>query len=463
MTRQNVTFPIGNIAVIDKIDADFDFFNSIFGGLGGRAKTIVPCIKLLMCNKLGNSLAVSRIPSLIPEEFFTLLGFGESVSDRTLNRTLERIGELSMPILERYQTWITKNDFVDKIQLTDFSSTYFEGSNCPIGKLGYSRDNQPGKKQLTFGISVGINGVPTALTIQNGNVQDKVHMKKMLRICSKVLPSNSLLIFDCGGNTRKNKENILELGFQYLTLKAKKRKPYKEAIVLFKNSVQNKLVIEDKIYHCIKIKAEDEYNYIFFSEKLCTDQLGKKQRKFENAIEKGGILERRVKAGKELGTHVYDQGLIILEGKLQRILGKVQNPFITGLEGYFILESSLDAEPEEILRLYKSRDKAEKFIRDLKEGAEMRPIRHWSKNAVIGYILLIFLTNALVNLTLFLSKNPLVKNLKVLKKYLSNLTLTVLYPPNSFRIAVISNFSVEMKALLGDFVRRYGDLTVQIS
>ena len=31
-------------------------------------------------------------------------------------------------------------------------------------------------------------------------------------------------------------------------------------------------------------------------------------------------------------------------------------------------------------------------------------------------MLLVFLTNALVNLTQFLSKNPLVKNLKVLKK-----------------------------------------------
>ncbi|QQR70870.1 MAG: hypothetical protein IPI71_01970 [Methanolinea sp.] len=49
-----------------------------------------------------------------------------------------------------------------------------------------------------------------------------------------------------------------------------------------------------------------------------------------------------------------------------------------------MLESTIDDDPENILNAYKNRDRAEKFIRDLKEGAELRPIRHWSKHAVIG-------------------------------------------------------------------------------
>ena len=45
----------------------------------------------------------------------------------------------------------------------------------------------------------------------------------------------------------------------------------------------------------------------------------------------------------------------------------MENPYITGIEGFFVLESSVDAEASKILRLYKERDKAEKFIRNLKE------------------------------------------------------------------------------------------------
>ena len=112
------------------------------------------------------------------------------------------------------------------------------------------------------------------------------------------------------------------------------------------------------------------------------------------------------------------------------------------------LSMRIGSKPEKILRLYKGRDKAEKLIRDMKEGSDLRPIRHWNKKVVIGYLLIVFLTNCLVKLTHFLSKNSVVKNLKLLKKYLNNLTLTIIYRENSLREAVLSNFSKEMRTIL---------------
>jgi transposase len=131
---------------------------------------------------------------------------------------------------------------------------------------------------------------------------------------------------------------------------------------------------------------------------------------------------------------------------------------VTGLEGFFILESSIDDEPEKILEAYKNRDLAEKFIRDLKEGVEMRPIRHWSKHEVIDFVLIVFLTKVLVSLTHFFCKNPVVKNLKVLKNFLMNLTLTIVYPNFGFGIRIISNFLPELHPLFGDFIKKYGNL-----
>lgn len=131
---------------------------------------------------------------------------------------------------------------------------------------------------------------------------------------------------------------------------------------------------------------------------------------------------------------------------------------MTGLEGFFILESSIDDEPAKILDAYKNRDMAEKFIRDLKEGAEMRPIRHWSKHAVIGFVLIVFLTKVLVCLTQFFCKNNIVKNLKVLKNVFMNLTLTIVYPKFGFGVRFISNFLPELHPLFGDFIKKYGSL-----
>ena len=460
--KQNVTFSIGSIALIDKADAQTGFFKAVFDGIGGRARDFIPAIKLLMVNKLEESVAIHRVLDFIPEEKLTMLGFRKGVSDRTLNRTLERLGENRKFIMDHYQKWVKDNGLVDKVQNVDFSSSYFEGNDCCLARLGYSRDHQPGKPQITYGISLGANRIPTALTIQKGNVNDRKHMKKMLNLCSKVLAPESLLVFDCGGNTKKNKDAVLKLGFNYLTLRGKKVGPYKEAVAFFNSAEREKIERNESVCFCAKRAKNDEYQYVFFSQKLADDQLAKKKRKFERELKKGATLEKKVLAGKELDRHVYDEGWIISQGMLQRTLGKVENPYINGIEGFFILESSLDLEASEILRLYRDKDVVEKFIRDLKEGAEMRPIRHWSVNAVIGYVLLVFLTNALVNLTQFLSKSPVVRNLKVLKKYLNNLTVSMIYPKGWFKIDVITNYSDELTALFGDFLKKYGQIEAQL-
>ncbi len=101
-----------------------------------------------------------------------------------------------------------------------------------------------------------------------------------------------------------------------------------------------------------------------------------------------------------------------------------------------------------------------KRIRELKEGAEMRPVLYWSKYTVIGYVLIVFLTKVLVSLTQLFCENPVVKNLKVLKKYLTNLTRTIVYPSFGYPVKIISTFPQELHPILGDFVRRYGDLEV---
>ncbi len=90
----------------------------------------------------------------------------------------------------------------------------------------------------------------------------------------------------------------------------------------------------------------------------------------------------------------------------------------------------------------------------MKEGDELRPIRHWNKYAVIGALFICFLATAMINLTLNSCKNPDFKNFKLLKKYLGNLTLTVIYPQNAFRVRIVSNLSPPIRAVLGNFPLR---------
>jgi len=445
---ENVSFSFGPVALMNRVDNKFHFFEIVFGGLGGKAKNLPESAKLFSYNKLAESISINKIMEIYPYELLQEIGFNKPISDRTLYRNLERIGNNYKFVMSNYQKFLKINRLASNEQFIDFSSSYFEGNNSELGALGYSRDSQPGKKQLVWGISTGMNDVPTALTIQKGNVCDKTHFQFMLKTVSKILDEKSLLIFDCGGNTAKNKQKVIERGFNYLTLKAKQRSTYRAYIGLFEQQAKEEFFIGERKYRCVKIKEENETKYIFFSDDLKQDQIRKRNKKFQRELTKGDKILAKINKGKPIGEHISRMGNIILKGEVQTTLSEVTNPFLTGLEGYFILESSIDSEPDKIIRLYKGRDKAEKLIRDMKEGTDLRPIRHWNKQVVIGYLLIVFLTNCLVKLTHLLSGNSVVKNLKLLKKYLNNLTVTIIYPKNGFRYRVLSNYSEEIRLIL---------------
>jgi len=117
--------------------------------------------------------------------------------------------------------------------------------------------------------------------------------------------------------------------------------------------------MNERHYYCTKKREEDEILYIFF----CPERIPS------------------------------DKGWVELIPCIQKTIIDMENSYITGIEGFFILESSVDAEAEKILRLYKERDKAEKFIRNLKEGIELHPVRHWNKWCIIGIFFICFLAN----------------------------------------------------------------------
>ena len=283
---------------------------------------------------------------------------------------MEKIGRIFPVLMERYQDFLNDHNLGDNERFIDFSASYFVGNRSDIGAFGHSKDHRPDKMQVSFGIATGMNDIPTALTIQKGNESDKKHLVEVINIVKKVIPKNSTLIFDSGGNTKRNKERIRSLDHHYLTVKPKKVRSYKRAISFFSDEYKGKNIKVVKIgeteYFCAKKPENNEIYYIYFSKDLYDTQIRSKSDRFKRDKEKGEkILKKRKK-------YPSNDGWIELIPELQRTLSEIDNPYITGIEGFFILESSMDSDSESILRLYKDRDKAEKFIRSLKEGLEIR-------------------------------------------------------------------------------------------
>jgi transposase len=56
--------------------------------------------------------------------------------------------------------------------LFDLSSSYFEGTTCPLAQLGYSRDGKKGKLQVNYGLLTDGRGCPVAVSVYEGNTAD---------------------------------------------------------------------------------------------------------------------------------------------------------------------------------------------------------------------------------------------------------------------------------------------------
>ena len=56
--------------------------------------------------------------------------------------------------------------------LYDLTSSYFEGSGCPLAKMGYNRDGKKGKLQVNYGLVSDARGCPIAVSVFDGNTAD---------------------------------------------------------------------------------------------------------------------------------------------------------------------------------------------------------------------------------------------------------------------------------------------------
>ena len=52
---------------------------------------------------------------------------------------------------------------VGGLVLYDLSSSYFEGTCCPLAKLGYNRDGKSGLLQVNYGLLTDARGCPVAV------------------------------------------------------------------------------------------------------------------------------------------------------------------------------------------------------------------------------------------------------------------------------------------------------------
>ncbi len=88
--------------------------------------------------------------------------------------------------------------------LYDLTSSYFEGSTCPLARLGYSRDGKRGKPQVNYGLLTDSRGCPLAVSVHEGNTADpSTLLPEVRRLRDEFAISDLVMVGDRGMISQK--------------------------------------------------------------------------------------------------------------------------------------------------------------------------------------------------------------------------------------------------------------------
>jgi hypothetical protein len=83
--------------------------------------------------------------------------------------------------------------------LYDLTSSYFEGTTCPLAALGHNRDGKKGKLQVNYGLLTGGRGCPVAVSVFKGNTGDpKTLLPQVTRLRDRFGIEHLVLVGDRG-------------------------------------------------------------------------------------------------------------------------------------------------------------------------------------------------------------------------------------------------------------------------
>ena len=117
---------------------------------------------------------------------------------------LERQGTIQKKLAARHLS-------VGALVLYDLSSSYFEGTSCPLARIGYSRDGRRGTLQVNYGLLTDRRGCPVAVSVFEGNVADsQTFMPEVQRLRKDFGIEQVVMVGDRGMISQKAIEEMRE-------------------------------------------------------------------------------------------------------------------------------------------------------------------------------------------------------------------------------------------------------------
>jgi len=292
--------------------------------------------------------------------------------------------------------------------LYDLSSSYFEGSTCPLARLGHDRDGKRGLLQVNYGLVTDSRGCPVAVSVHEGNTSDSATLLPAVQRVQKDFGIGQLvMVGDRGMISNKAIEQMREAdGIGWITaLKSASIRALVEQGQLQLGLFDERNLVElsspeypgERLVACrnpelAKLRTHKREELLAATEK----NLEKIRARVEAGRLAGadaigvavGKLVNQYKVAKHFELQISDRAFTF--GRRHEAIAAE-----AALDGIYIIRTSVSAaqmDSADCVRNYKALANVERAFRSLKTiDLKVRPVHHRLADRVRAHILLCML------------------------------------------------------------------------
>ena len=296
----------------------------------------------------------------------------------------------------------------ESLVLYDLSSSYFEGTTCPLARLGYNRDGKAGKLQVNYGLMTDRRGCPLAVSVYDGNTADPAtlmpqvdRLRKDFGIGQMVLVGDRGMISHKAINELQQQDGI---GWITALKSASIRALVEQGQIQFGLFDERNLFefshpdySSERLVACrnpelAKRRAYKREELLQATEKSllkvqASVEAGRLQGQDQIGLRVGRALHQ-YKVGKHFDLSILDTAFTF-KRKDQAIAAEA------ALDGIYVIRTSVSAErmdASDCVRHYKSLAQVERAFRTMKSmDLKIRPIHHRLEERVRAHIFLCML------------------------------------------------------------------------
>jgi hypothetical protein len=294
------------------------------------------------------------------------------------------------------------------LALYDLSSSYFEGTHCPLAKIGHNRDGKKNKLQVNYGLLTNSAGCPVAVSVYEGNTGDaKTLMPEVKKLREEFGLEHVVLVGDRGMISHKAIQELRELeGLGWITaLKSTQIRSLLEGGTLQMGLFDERNLVElthpdypgERLMACrnpelTKLRSHKRRALL----EATQQELQKVRARVERGALKGqtaiALRVGRVLNKYKVGKHF---SLDISEKRFAFRLLEEQIAAEAALDGIYVIRTSVPKKKmsaADAVRNYKALANVERAFRSLKTvDLKVRPIHHHLENRVRAHIFLCML------------------------------------------------------------------------